>query len=115
MKRKSRSRRAWTRARRKRRREYRKYLKSPQWAAKRQERLDLCKGVCEACNAAPATQVHHVTYERIYAELVGDLRGLCRPCHEKEHPDKVRRRKSRFFRGKSWPAGKKKKESRKKY
>ncbi len=33
----------------------------------------------------PAENIHHKTYRRRYAELLSDLLGLCRGCHEHNH------------------------------
>jgi hypothetical protein len=63
------------------------YLKSPAWAAKRQEALQRAGGKCQRCGpgGAPAAEVHHLTYERLYAELPEDLEAVCAPCHRQAH------------------------------
>lgn len=68
-----------------RRDEYRHYLNSPEWAEKRAAVLKRSKGICEGCLAEPATQVHHLTYDHIYDELLWELVAVCRRCHEKAH------------------------------
>lgn len=42
------------------------------------------QGMCERCTTAAATQVHHDSYEHLFHEEdhLGELRDLCRPCHE---------------------------------
>jgi len=61
------------------------YLKSPEWRTLRAKRLGFDRGVCQGCLEAPATQVHHRTYNNIGDELLYQLISLCRPCHEKAH------------------------------
>jgi CRISPR system Cascade subunit CasD len=51
------------------------------WRRIRRERLDLDHGLCVFCKAE-AEEVHHITYERRGAELIGDLRSLCGICHD---------------------------------
>jgi hypothetical protein len=50
-----------------------------------------CGGVCEACGENPAKLLHHVTYERYGHELLTDVLGVCRECHGKFHPQKIKR------------------------
>jgi len=65
-----------------RKRDYHKYLASREWAVKKQAVRERCGGVCERCTARPMDHVHHLTYERIGAERLEDLQGLCEQCHE---------------------------------
>ncbi len=37
--------------------------------------------MCERCNTAQATQIHHKTYDRIYNEHLSDLEAVCGPCN----------------------------------
>lgn len=60
---------------------YRSYLASPAWQEKRVAAFKRCGGICEGCKSAPATEIHHVSYERFKRELPGDLAALCHPCH----------------------------------
>jgi CRISPR system Cascade subunit CasD len=53
----------------------------PRWDARRNDRLDYDRRLCVFCKF-PATQVHHVTYERAGAELRDDLRSVCQLCHD---------------------------------
>ncbi len=62
---------------------YRAYLASPAWQEKREAAFRRCGGICEGCKSAPATEIHHVTYERFKRELPGDLAALCHACHRK--------------------------------
>lgn len=71
--------------------EYAQYLRGPKWAEKRRKVLERCKGVCEGCGDAKATEVHHLTYEHVYEEFLFELVGLCRACHDRIHPDRDER------------------------
>lgn len=65
--------------------EYGTYLRSSEWANKRRLVMKRCGGICEGCMANPATQVHHLTYDHVGNELLFELVGICRECHEKVH------------------------------
>lgn len=65
--------------------EYGAYLRSPEWANKRRLVMKRCGGICEGCMENPATQVHHLTYDHVGNELLFELVGICRECHEKVH------------------------------
>ena len=67
---------------------YRRYLASPEWRAKRREIFELRGGRCEGCGFQ-AEQVHHLTYERVGAELPSDLMAICDACHRSEHAMKA--------------------------
>ncbi len=64
--------------------EYRRYLRSVTWFVKRREALRRAGYRCGRCGA-PVTNdnahVHHLTYERLGAELPEDLSVMCRECH----------------------------------
>ena len=64
--------------------DYPRYLASREWALLKNAVRERSGGVCERCGNAPATQCHHLTYERIGRELLTDLQDICRPCHEYE-------------------------------
>ena len=49
-------------------REYREYLASPLWRAKRQEALDAHGNVCEYCGAKGSCDVHHKRYPSVLGE-----------------------------------------------
>jgi len=72
-------------------REYRDYLRSPEWARRRSAALDQARHCCQRCGA-PATEVHHTTYERLRNERASDLEALCGACHIEA--DRQRRAKS---------------------
>ena len=65
---------------------YKIYLKSKAWDDTREELFEKVGRLC-ICGSR-ATQVHHKTYENIgKEELLTDLVGLCKECHENV-PDK---------------------------
>lgn len=71
-----------------RRRMYEGYLESDEWAARRAFVLKRDRYLCQGCLECEATEVHHLTYERLFDELLCDLVSLCRDCHRKCHPYK---------------------------
>ena len=62
--------------------EYKKYLSSDKWKAKRKAviKRDV---ICQACLSRPAKQAHHLTYSHVFDEPLFDLVGVCVPCHDK--------------------------------
>lgn len=62
--------------------DYGTYMASREWRLKRKEVIAKTAGWCSRCHSAKATQVHHLTYERLGSEEPEDLRALCRSCHE---------------------------------
>ena len=66
------------------------YIKSPKWEAKKQELFKEKGKKCELCGSTKHIHVHHLTYERLYDELIIDLQPLCRTYHEKEHGRKFK-------------------------
>jgi 5-methylcytosine-specific restriction endonuclease McrA len=80
--------------------DYAKYIRSALWRNNpaRLAELAASGGRCRTCNeAAPNVelQVHHRTYARLGAEVVGDLTTLCVECH-RVITDLIRRRRYRF-------------------
>ncbi len=73
--------------------QYTAYLESPEWTEKSRSTIEAAGGVCSICKRRPATQAHHLTYDRVGEELPGDLAAVCRPCHQLEHPHMVPLRK----------------------
>jgi len=67
---------------------YSAYLLTPQWSARRQKALERDGHLCQGCLDAIATDVHHMTYERLFNELICDLVSLCHDCHQTCHPHK---------------------------
>lgn len=62
---------------------YQTYLRSPEWEAKRQEKLDSCQNKCECEDGChrQATQIHHLHYDTLGNEDLQDLQALCAKCH----------------------------------
>ena len=69
--------------------QYKDYMRSDEWEAKKQERIAIDKG-CVMCGRPieriRKINVHHVTYERLGNEnVLTDLCTLCGSCHQKIH------------------------------
>lgn len=64
---------------------YAKYLNSPEWAIKRQLVFQRDFYLCRSCPLGLAEIAHHLTYERLYHELLEDLTSLCYECHREIH------------------------------
>ena len=66
---------------------YEEYRRSPAWQRKRDAVIqrDGYQCVC----GAPATEMHHKTYDDIGKEPLSDLVMLCKPCHERVHQSRV--------------------------
>lgn len=63
---------------------YGQYLKSDHWKALRA--LHCGAGAkCCACGFDGDLQLHHLTYDRLWAEATGDLIVICIRCHHKLH------------------------------
>ena len=67
---------------------YDDYMKSVEWEEKRQLRLRMDGFRCFKCGTAVNLQVHHITYERLGQEKMGDLVTLCKKCHKRLHEPK---------------------------
>lgn len=64
---------------------YNRYLASREWSVKTRAVRERCKNVCERCRRHRVDAVHHLTYIRKYRELLEDLQGICKPCHDFNH------------------------------
>jgi hypothetical protein len=68
---------------------YRRYLQSAAWRAKCFLVRQRSGGWCERCRArgrrSRASDVHHLTYVRLFDEHLTDLEHLCRDCHRRAH------------------------------
>jgi len=64
---------------------YSEYIQTYEWKLKREAVLARCNWLCEGCRKQKATVVHHVTYSHVGNELLFQLVGLCRDCHDKVH------------------------------
>lgn len=63
--------------------DYRHHLTSSEWAETRRLAFERSGGLCEGCRRAKATQVHHLTYQHVGAELLFELVALCGDCHRR--------------------------------
>jgi len=61
---------------------YSEYLRSAVWQRRHQAVMRRARGICEACQIAAATQVHHLTYAHVGREPLFDLVAICTKCHE---------------------------------
>jgi 5-methylcytosine-specific restriction endonuclease McrA len=68
-----------------RREAYHRYLESEKWAEARKKVLRRAGHICEGCLERPATQVHHVSYKHLGAEMCFELRAVCTECHRVIH------------------------------
>lgn len=70
---------------------YNAYLNSEHWQELREKVLYRDGFRCQlnlwGCTRA-ATQVHHLTYERVTREKMSDLTSVCKNCHEQQHERK---------------------------
>lgn len=69
----------------KRKVDYDLYLKTQKWRDKAKRVLNRDKYICQGCLINEASEVHHLTYERIYREPLYDLVSLCHNCHRSVH------------------------------
>ena len=58
---------------------YSQYLLSPEWAGLKQ--LAYMKHGTKCICGRKATEIHHLTYKRIFNERLNDLIPLCGTCH----------------------------------
>jgi hypothetical protein len=68
---------------------YESYINSDAWQIVRQKVLKRANWICEGCGTAKATQVHHLTYDRLGNEMLFDLVAVCAACHREIHKDKL--------------------------
>jgi hypothetical protein len=64
---------------------YDAYRQTATWQNVRRKVLERDARLCQACRNAEATQVHHLTYERVFNEALFDLVSVCQKCHETIH------------------------------
>jgi 5-methylcytosine-specific restriction endonuclease McrA len=65
--------------------DYNAYLRTPEWARRREAVLERDGYLCRGCLRRPAEHVHHLTYAHVGHELAFELVSLCRSCHERAH------------------------------
>ena len=70
-------------------RDYADYLQSKEWWHKKNNRKVLDGNKCCLCFSTQNLQVHHVTYDRLFYELMSDLITVCKSCHEIIHGHKI--------------------------
>ena len=73
----------------KQQREYMRYLQSPRWRTLARAVRMRAKGKCEICLRADGEECAHLTYDRIFNELMTDLLWLCKNCH-RELDERIR-------------------------
>ena len=70
-------------------RAYAEYLRTPGWRIRRRAVLRRADGCCELCRDVGverrATEIHHLTYDRVGCEKLVDLIALCGECHDLAH------------------------------
>jgi hypothetical protein len=62
--------------------QYRRYIASAEWYAKREQRRAIDKSRCRTCGISERLECHHVSYERFMHEEMEDLITLCHWCHK---------------------------------
>ena len=69
--------------------DYQQYLQSHSWRLKRDAVMRRDNRLCQGCLRNQATEVHHLTYDRIFDEMLFDLVAVCHDCHiNKIHKNK---------------------------
>ena len=64
------------------------YMRTPQWLKLKKDVIDFQNQRCGHCNVLIDTNVsdlHHMTYDRLFNERITDMMALCRPCHHRYH------------------------------
>ena len=64
--------------------EYKEYLNSEHWKLVRKQKYSK-KNRCCICGETSNLNIHHLTYKNIGSEDLGDLRVMCKRCHELAH------------------------------
>lgn len=64
---------------------YKEYLRSADWAAKRDKVMRRDKRQCVICGIGEGLAVHHVNYDRLGHEQLADLATFCDICHHMWH------------------------------
>lgn len=66
------------------------YMQSEEWDARRRQRLKIDDYTCQDCRATDRPlDVHHLTYDNLGYEPMGDLISVCRQCHKRRHKEGV--------------------------
>jgi 5-methylcytosine-specific restriction endonuclease McrA len=61
--------------------EHSEYLQTSKWKAIRQKVFIRDNFICQGCLEAPASEVHHLTYDHWKDELMFELISVCYNCH----------------------------------
>ena len=64
---------------------YYSYLNSKEWHDKRNKILEYANYECSRCKSKENLQVHHLNYNTVGNECLGDLEVVCKTCHKKIH------------------------------
>lgn len=67
---------------------YKTYIRSNEWQIKAYYAKRKAGYKCHDCGkvgSVTTLDAHHLTYERLYKELLQDVIALCRKCHNKRH------------------------------
>jgi hypothetical protein len=65
--------------------EYKRYLKSPEWAERKRRYFGAHPRRCASCGTWKKIHLHHSSYERLTREPDSDLWPLCFNCHRNVH------------------------------
>jgi 5-methylcytosine-specific restriction endonuclease McrA len=75
--------------------DYDAFMQSDEWREIRLRVLHRDKRICQSCLTEPATQVHHLSYNRLgegrsVADVPAwDLAAICTTCHQRIHPHRT--------------------------
>ncbi len=64
---------------------YRGHLRSPEWATIKRLARERDGWRCQGCTSAKDLNTHHLTYDRLGGERLGDVQILCDACHGRVH------------------------------
>jgi hypothetical protein len=64
---------------------YADYLQSDAWLERRRLVLQRAHGICEGCRSAPASEIHHLSYQHVGHEFLWELVAICRECRTRWH------------------------------
>lgn len=66
---------------------YNSYLGSPSWRWIRARVMERDEYLCQGCGINQASEVHHISYKNVGAELLFELVSVCSECHKRAHND----------------------------
>ena len=64
---------------------YHNYLNTKEWFDKRNISLEYANYKCCRCNETENLQIHHLNYNTVGDESIGDLEVVCNKCHKNIH------------------------------